>query len=55
MPITVAFTAAAVVAALAAGRLATRLDTARLRRWFAYLVFPVAVGIVVEVAVSLLG
>jgi uncharacterized membrane protein YfcA len=55
VPITVAFTGAAVFAALVAGRLATRLDTAGLRRWFAYLVFLVAAGIAVEVAVSLLG
>ncbi|MGY1638527.1 hypothetical protein ACI78V_17910 [Geodermatophilus sp. SYSU D00742] len=35
VPVTLAFTAAAVAAALPAGRLATHLDTARLRRWFA--------------------
>ncbi|WP_138759343.1 sulfite exporter TauE/SafE family protein [Modestobacter altitudinis] len=55
VPVTVAFTAAAVVTALAAGRLATRLDTARLRRWFAYLVFIVAAGILVQISASLLG
>jgi uncharacterized membrane protein YfcA len=55
VPVTVAFTAAAVAAALAAGRLATRLDTARLRRWFAYLVFAVAVGILVQIAAGVLG
>ncbi|TKJ16751.1 sulfite exporter TauE/SafE family protein [Blastococcus sp. CCUG 61487] len=41
-PVTVAFTAAAVLAALAAGRVATRTDTDRLRRWFAWLVLAVA-------------
>jgi uncharacterized membrane protein YfcA len=55
VPVTVAFTAAAVAAALAAGRLSTRLDTARLRRWFAYLVFAVAVGILVQIAAGVLG
>jgi uncharacterized protein len=51
--ITVAFTAAAVLAALAVGRVATRLDTARLRRWFAYLVFVVATGILAQIVVGL--
>ena len=55
VPITVAFTGAAVFAALVAGGVATRPDTVGLRRWFAYLVFLVAAGIAVEVAVSLLG
>ncbi|TFV79281.1 sulfite exporter TauE/SafE family protein [Blastococcus sp. CT_GayMR19] len=55
VPVTVAFTAAAVVTALAAGRLASRLDTARLRRWFAYLVFMVAAGILVQIAAGPLG
>ncbi|MBB3083264.1 sulfite exporter TauE/SafE family protein [Geodermatophilus sabuli] len=54
VPVTIAFTAAAVAAALAAGRLATRLDTARLRRWFAYLVFVVAAGILVQITAGLL-
>jgi uncharacterized protein len=55
VPVTVAFTAAAVAAALAAGRLARRLDTDRLRRWFAYLVFVVAAGILVQITAGLLG
>jgi hypothetical protein len=55
VPVTIAFTAAAVVTALAAGRVATRLDTARLRRWFAYLVFLVATGILVQITAGLLG
>ena len=41
--------------ALAAGRLATRLDTGRLRRWFAYLVFVVAAGILVQITAGLLA
>ncbi|MGY1737312.1 sulfite exporter TauE/SafE family protein [Geodermatophilus sp. SYSU D00684] len=53
VPVTVAFTAAAVVTALAAGRLGSRLDTARLRRWFAYLVFTVAAGILVQIGAAL--
>ena len=55
VPVTVAFTVAAVVTALAVSQLATRLDTARLRRWFAYLVLVVAAGILVQIGTSLLG
>jgi uncharacterized membrane protein YfcA len=55
LPVTVAFTAAAAVAALAAGRLGMRLDTLRLRRWFAYLVLVVAAAILVHVGTSLLA
>ena len=55
VPITIAFTGAAVIAALVISRLATRLDTARLRRWFAYLVLVVAAGIFVQIAAGLLG
>ncbi|MGY1738295.1 sulfite exporter TauE/SafE family protein [Geodermatophilus sp. SYSU D00684] len=55
VPVTVAFTAAAVPTALAAGRLATRLDTTRLRRWFACLVFTVAAGVLVQVGAALLA
>jgi uncharacterized protein len=55
VPVTVTFTAAAVVAALAAARLAVRLGSARLRRWFAGLVFVVAAAIVVQIAAGLLG
>ena len=54
MPVTVAFTAAAAVAALTAGRLGARLGTARLRRWLAYLVVAVAAVILVQIAGSLL-
>jgi uncharacterized membrane protein YfcA len=55
VPVTIAFTAAAVVTALAAGRLATRLDTVRLRRWFAYLVFVVAAAVLVQIGAGLLS
>ena len=54
VPVTLAFTAAAVVAALFAGRLGARVDTARLRRWFAWLVLAVAALIAGQVAVALL-
>jgi uncharacterized membrane protein YfcA len=55
VPVTVAFTAAAVLAGLAAGRVATGVDTARLRRWFAYLVFAVAAVILIQIGAGLLG
>ncbi|BCJ33247.1 hypothetical protein Athai_07500 [Actinocatenispora thailandica] len=44
-----AFTAAAIVGSLVAGRFAARLPAARLRRWFAYLVFAVAAFVTVQV------
>ncbi len=53
VPLTVAFTAAAVVAALVAGHLGARLDTGRLKRWFAWLVFAVAALVLVQVGVGL--
>lgn len=52
--VTVAFTAAAVVAALAVARFGARAGTERLRRWFAYLVFTVAAGILVQIGAGLL-
>lgn len=55
VPVTAAFTTAAVAAALVAGRLGAHLETARLRQWFAWLVFAVAAGVLVEVAVGLSG
>jgi uncharacterized membrane protein YfcA len=55
VPVVSAFTVAAVATALAVGRLATRLDAARLRRWFAYLVLVLAAGILVQIAAGLLG
>jgi hypothetical protein len=55
VPVTVAFTAAAVAAALVAGRLGAGIDTDRLRRWFASLVLVVAAVIAAQVVVELLG
>ena len=54
VPVTLAFTAAAVVSAFAAGRLGTRTDTDRLRRWFAWLVLTVAALIGVRLLVDVL-
>jgi uncharacterized membrane protein YfcA len=54
-PVTIAFTCAAVVAAVAAGRFAARSDTDRLRRWFAWLILAVAGFIVTQVIVDLLA
>lgn len=48
IPVSVALTAAA----LAAGRLAIRVDTTLLRRWSAWLVFVVAARIAVQLAVG---
>ena len=47
-----AFTLAAVVGSLTAGRLASRLPADRLRRAFAYLVFAVAAFVVIQAAVN---
>ncbi|GAT67023.1 permease [Planomonospora sphaerica] len=46
------FTAAAVAGSLAAARLGRRLPAVRLRRWFAYLVFAVAVFVAVQALVN---
>lgn len=46
--ITAAFAGTAVVTSLVAGHLGTRLDTVRLQRWFAYLVFAVAAYVLVD-------
>lgn len=54
VPVTAAFTVAAVAAALAAGRVGTRVDTARLSRWFAYLVLLVAAAVLAQVGAELL-
>lgn len=45
---TAAFVAAAMVASLIAGQLGTKLPTARLQRWFAYLIFAVAAYVLVD-------
>jgi uncharacterized membrane protein YfcA len=55
VPTTLAFTAAAVVSAVAAGRLGARIETDRLRRWFAWLVLAVAGLIGTQLVVDLLG
>ncbi|HEU4546022.1 MAG TPA: sulfite exporter TauE/SafE family protein [Microlunatus sp.] len=47
--VTVAFTLAAVVGAVFAGRVASRVSPVRLRRWFGYLVLAVAGYVVVRV------
>ena len=46
------FTVAAVMAALVAGRIATRLPADRLRRWFAWLVIAVAAYVAARVAAA---
>lgn len=53
--IAVAFTVAAVLGSLAAGRLAPRLPSRRLRRWFSYLVLGVAAYVTIQATLSLLG
>lgn len=50
--ITLAFAGTAVVGSLLAGRLAHRVPTMRLQRWFAYLVFAVAAFVLVQVPVG---
>jgi uncharacterized membrane protein YfcA len=47
-----AFTAAAVAGSLAATRLGRHLEADRLRRWFAYLVFAIAVFVAAEAALN---
>ncbi|MGE2837073.1 sulfite exporter TauE/SafE family protein [Mycobacterium sp. SMC-4] len=46
--VTGAFIAAAMTTSLAAGHLGTKTDTARLQRWFAYLVFAVAAYVLAD-------
>ncbi|MGI8331741.1 sulfite exporter TauE/SafE family protein [Actinomadura scrupuli] len=46
--VAIAFTTAAVAGSLTAARLGRHLDAARLRRWFAYLVFAVAAFIILQ-------
>lgn len=46
--ITAAFVGAAMITSLIAGHFGTTLDTSRLQRWFAYLVFVVAAYVVVD-------
>ncbi|MFZ2527537.1 MAG: sulfite exporter TauE/SafE family protein [Rhodococcus sp. (in: high G+C Gram-positive bacteria)] len=47
--ITAAFAGTAIVGSLIAGQIGTRLDTDRLQRWFAYLIFAVAAYVLVDV------
>jgi uncharacterized membrane protein YfcA len=51
--IAAAFTIAAIAGSLTAGRLASRLPAARLRRWFAYLVFSVATCVIIQTLATL--
>jgi uncharacterized membrane protein YfcA len=55
VPVTVAFTGAAVVAALSAGWFGARTTTVRLRRWFAWLVLAVAALVVGRVLLDLVA
>ncbi|HEX8509080.1 MAG TPA: sulfite exporter TauE/SafE family protein [Propionibacteriaceae bacterium] len=50
----IAFTGAAVLSSLAAGRLAPRLPGQKLRRWFAYLVLAVAAYVAIQATLSLI-
>ena len=50
--IAAAFTVAAVIGSLVAARFATRLPAERLRRWFAYLVFAVALFVIVQAVIN---
>lgn len=49
--VTAAFVAAAMATSLVAGYFGTRTDTARLQRWFAYLVFAVAAYVLADTLV----
>jgi len=55
VPVTVAFTGAAVVAAVVTGGFAARTGTDRLRRWFAWFVLAVAGLVAVQVCADLLS
>ena len=55
VPVALAFTGAAVVAALVAGRVGAHIPTDRLRRWFAWLVLTVAGLIATQLTVGLLA
>ena len=54
LPIAAAFTAAAILGSLAAGRLAHRLPSRRVRRWFAYLVLVVAAYVTLQAVPAVL-
>jgi len=55
LPVAAAFTGAAVLASLAAARFASRLPADRLQRWFAYLVFAVAVFVAIQALLNPAG
>ena len=55
LTIAAAFTLAAIMGSLAAGRLATRLPGTKIRRWFAYLVLGVATYTAYQAVTALLG
>lgn len=55
VPVTLAFTGAAIAAALAAGRVGARIRTDRLRHWFAWLVLTVAGLIATQLTIGLLA
>jgi uncharacterized membrane protein YfcA len=46
--VTTAFVASAIAGSLIAGQLGTKIDTSRLRQWFAYLVFAVAAYVLAD-------
>ncbi len=49
-PVTITFAATAIAGSLLASQFGTRLDTGRLQKWFAYLVFAVATYVVIDTA-----
>ncbi len=53
LPTAAAFTGAAILSSLVAGRLAPHLPSEKLRRWFAYLVFAVAAYVIVQAVLAL--
>ncbi len=55
LPVAVAFTATAIVGSIAAGRLAHRLQSGRVRRWFAYLVLVVAAYVTLQAVPAVLA
>ena len=55
LPIAVTFTAAAILGSLAAGRVAHRLPSDRVRIWFAYLVLVVAAYVTLQAVLALLA
>jgi hypothetical protein len=54
LPTAAAFTGAAILGSLAAGRLAPHLPSQKLRRWFAYLVLAVATYVAIQATLGLI-